>query len=135
MLLSETFHIRAMSRMIAPKIEQFADFGNRKPETARPPDKPEPVNIFFRIQPISGRSPIGGRNQPDLFIITDHFGRYARFFRRLTDTDHVFSLISPPRPQSKSAAENRPNAGRFRERRDLKAPSRSEERRVGKQGR
>ena len=77
MALRQALHFCALSRLVAPEVEQVADLGHRKTEVARAADEAQHVDIGSRIIAVAGVLPISSRDETCLLVVADHLGGYA----------------------------------------------------------
>lgn len=70
---------------VAPQVKQRGNLADRKTQIPRLRNEPKHVNIGIAVIPIPRGLAGSLRDQADLFIITDHLGRYTRTGRCVSD--------------------------------------------------
>lgn len=70
------FDFGAGSPGIIPEPQQLRYLLHRKTERARAFDKTQSVQIRIVVQAVIGEGAVGGGDQPDAFVMANHFGRY-----------------------------------------------------------
>ena len=91
--------MRFTSRLGRPRsrqrAKQSADFRNRKPEPARPPDETELVDVAFAVVAIGVAAALRGAQQADRLVMADHLRIDAARRRRRADI-HVENPLDLP---------------------------------------
>ena len=70
---------------VAPEAEQVADFVDGKAEVAGAADEAEPVDVVVALVAVIAVAPVGGGDQADRLVVTDHLGRDASGAGRIAD--------------------------------------------------
>src|SRR5208282_5326244 len=95
MRFGDAFHVAARTAAIAPQGQESADFRNRKPEPARPPDETELVDVAFAVVAVGVAAARRGAQQADRLVMADHLRMDAARRRRRADI-HVENPLDLP---------------------------------------
>src|SRR5262249_36723112 len=76
-------------------VERSSDLLERKPELASNEDLLEAKEVSFAVQPIPGRAPRAGREEPDVVVVMKRPDRDPGERRELLDQELLSSLHGP----------------------------------------
>ena len=106
-LLGQTLDVSTLARLVIPQPQQVRDLGHREAEVARTPDEMQPVNVVLGIGAVARIGAVSRRDQADLLVVADHFGRDLRGLGCFTDVHGVppFSMSGIRRQRRLEAAQ------------------------------